>query len=284
MTRTYGIALLLLVALTPMVWGDDAPPEVIKQWRPLPGDVFEVAGRPAFLVRPVKPAEGNPWVLYAPTFRGSLPVEKEEGWMFGHFLKAGIAIAGVDVGESYGSPDGRAAFTALYNKLTQGTGSSKKESSTQGFVSPGLSKKVCLLARSRGGLMAYNWGAENPDKVACIAGIYPVLDLTTYPGLAKACGAYKLDEAQLRDKLKENNPVERLAPLAKARVPIFHIHGDKDTVVPYEQNAAEPARRYKALSGEMQVLMMKDQGHSHWPGFFHNQELVDFVLKNAGRP
>ena len=230
---------------------------------------FEVAGRPAFLVRPERPAEGNPWVLYAPTFRGSLPVEKEEGWMFGHFLKSGIAIAGVDVGESYGSPDGRAAFTALYDKLTK---------------APGLSKKVCLLGRSRGGLMVYNWAAENPDKVACIAGIYPVLDLTTYPGLAKACGAYKLNETQLRDKLKEHNPVERLEPLAKAKIPIFHIHGDKDTVVPYEQNAAEPARRYKAQGGDMQVLLMKDQGHSHWPGFFKCQELVDFVLKNAGKP
>ena len=150
--------------------------------------------------------------------------------MFGQFLTAGIAIAGVDVGESYGSPDGRAAFTALYEKLT---------------AEPGLSKKVCLLGRSRGGLMVYNWAAENPDKVACIAGIYPVLDLTTYPGLAKACDAYHLTEAQLRDKLKQHNPVERLAPLAQAKVPIFHIHGDHDTVVPYEENAAEPARRYK---------------------------------------
>ena len=29
-----------------------------------------------------------------------------------------------------------------------------------------------------------------------------------------------------------HNPVARLAPLAKAGVPIFHIHGDSDAVVP----------------------------------------------------
>jgi dipeptidyl aminopeptidase/acylaminoacyl peptidase len=207
--------------------------------------------------------------LYAPTFQGSLPAEKDEGWMFGRFLESGIAIAGIDVGESYGSPDGRASFTALYDKLTK---------------APGLSKKVCLLGRSRGGLMIYNWAAENPDKVACIAGIYPVLDLTTYPGLAKACESYKLTEVQLRDKLKEHNPVERLGLLAKSKVPIFHLHGDQDTVVPYEQNAAEPARRYKAQGGDMRVLLAKDQGHSYWPGFFQCQELVDFVLTNAGTP
>jgi pimeloyl-ACP methyl ester carboxylesterase len=240
---------------------------VIKRWRPLPGDTIEVAGRPAFLIQPAKPADGNPWVLYAPTFHESLPEETSEGWMFGQLLKSGIAIAGIDVGESYGSPDGRAAFTALYDRLT---------------MAPGLSKKVGLLARSRGGLMVYNWAAENPDKVSCIAGIYPVVDLTTYPGLAKACAAYKLDETQLCNTIKEHNPVDRMGPLAKARVPIFHIHGDKDTVVPYLQNAAEPARRYKAEGGDMQVLLAKDQGHSHWPGFFHCQELVDFIVENAG--
>jgi len=267
MTRTFGIALLLLVVGTPTAWGDEITSEMIKQWKPLPGETFEIAGRPAFLIRPAKPAQGNPWVLYAPTFNGSLPAEKDEGWMFDHFLKAGIAIAGVDVGESFGSPDGQATFTALYDKLT---------------ADHKLSKKVSLLGRSRGGLMVYNWGAENADKVACIAGIYPVLDLKTYPGLAKACGSYHLDEAQLQSQLKEHNPVERLGPLAKAKVPIFHIHGDKDVVVPYEENAAEPARRYKALGGDMQVLLAKDQGHSYWPGFFQCQELVDFVLKNAG--
>jgi len=269
MTRTYRISLLLLIAFMPTTWGEEVSPGVVKSWLPLPGETFEVAGRPAFLIRPAKPAKGNPWFVYAPTFHGSLPAEKDEGWMFGQFLNAGIAIAGVDVGESYGSPEGRAAFTALYAKLT---------------ADAGLSRKVCLLGRSRGGLMVYNWAAENPDKVACIAGIYPVLDLTTYPGLATACAAYHLDETQLRDKLNEHNPVERLAPLAKAKVPILHIHGDKDTVVPFEQNAAEPARRYKAEGGDMLVLLAKDQGHSYWPGFFKCQELVDFVVKNASKP
>ena len=34
------------------------------------------------------------------------------------FLENGIAIAGVDVGESYGSPAGRALYSALYEELT----------------------------------------------------------------------------------------------------------------------------------------------------------------------
>ena len=262
----YELVFILLAVAVSAVHAQDRRREGVKQWRPLPGETFEVGGKAAFLVRPTKAAAGKPWILYAPTFKNSTPNEKDEGWMFQRFLEAGIAIAGIEVGESYGSPDGRAAFNALYEKLTK---------------DHGLSKKLSLLARSRGGLMVYNWAAENPEKVACIAGIYAVLDITTYPGVKVACGAYKLDEAQLRKQLKEHNPVERLEPLAKAKVPVFHIHGDKDAVVPYEQNATEPAKRYKGFGGEMTVLRAKDQGHSYWPGFFQCQELLDFVVKNA---
>ncbi len=47
----------------------------------------------------------------------------------------------------------------------------------------GLATKACLLVRSRGGLMLYNWAVEHPSSVACVAGIYPVCNLDTYPGL-----------------------------------------------------------------------------------------------------
>ena len=72
-----------------------------------PGEVFAIEGRTAFLILPdtksAKPDQGAmPWVWYAPTLRG-LPVGAKK-WMFERFLKAGIATAGVDVWESYGSP------------------------------------------------------------------------------------------------------------------------------------------------------------------------------------
>ena len=40
--------------------------------------------------------------------------------------------------------------------------------------------------------MLYNWAVENLEAVACIAGIYSVCDLRSYPGLDKACRAYGL--------------------------------------------------------------------------------------------
>lgn len=232
---------------------------------PIKGEVFEVKGRTAFLIMPEKKAEGpTPWVWYAPTLKG-LPAQSEV-WMFDQFLAKGIAIAGIDVGESFGSPDGRALFSELHKELVE---------------KRGMSKKACLLARSRGGLMLYNWAVENPNSVACIAGIYPVCSLSSYPGLARAKGAYKMTEEELLKNLAMHNPIERLAPLAKAKVPIFHIHGDVDKVVPLEKNSGIVKERYTKMGGEMILEIPKGQGHNMWKGFFQSQTLVDFVIANA---
>lgn len=233
---------------------------------PLPGEVFDVEGHEAFLITPAQRdrATAAPWVWYAPTLPG-LPA-KEEKWMFEKFLAAGIAVAGIDVGESYGSPEGRRLFTALYQELV-----SKR----------GLSKRPCLLARSRGGLMLYNWAVEHPSSVACVAGIYPVCNFVSWPGIERACGAYGMTAEQLSAKLAEHNPVERIEPLAKAKVPIFHIHGDVDAVVPLEKNSALLAERYRQFGGEVTLVVPKGQGHNYWTGFFQCKELVDFVIAHA---
>ena len=127
-------------------------------------DFFEVAGSPAFLIRP-KGKTGpspRPWVWYAPVIGHP---NTSHAWMLKQWLAEGIGMAGVDVGESYGSPRGRKVFTSLWLALT---------------TRYGMSERPCLLPQSRGGLMLYNWAAENPERVACIAGIYTVCDLLSY--------------------------------------------------------------------------------------------------------
>jgi predicted esterase len=186
--------------------------------------------------------------------------------MFEKFLNAGIAVAGIDVGESHGNPTGRALFSNFYEELTR---------------KRGLSKRACLLARSRGGLMLYNWAVEHPSSVACVAGIYPVCNLNTYPGLKNACVAYGMTEEQLNAKRAEHNPIDRIESLAKAHVPIYHIHGDSDTVVPLEKNSGELAKRYRKLGGVMTLNVVKGQGHNMWSGWFQCEELVAFVIAHA---
>ena len=233
---------------------------------PVPGEIFEVEGHEAWLMVPAQRSSTNamPWVWYAPTLPG-LPASEEKE-MFEKFLAAGIAIGGIDVGESYGSQAGRRLFTALYEELV---------------TKRGFSKRPCLLARSRGGLMLYNWAVEHPSSVACIAGIYPVGNIASWPGIPRAAGAYGMTAEQFTAKLAENNPVDRLEPLARAKVPLLHIHGDADTVVTLEDHSALLAERYRQFGGEMTLIVPKGQGHNYWPGFFNCQELIDFVIAHA---
>ena len=234
--------------------------------QPFQRERFTVDDRPAFVIRPTKTVPGpTPWVIYAPTLGNAYPGQAET-WMFRRFLSRGIAIAGVDVGESFGSPRGRKTYNALHQRLV---------------LKEGFDKQACLFARSRGGLMLYCWAADNPHKVKCIAGIYPVCSLTSYPGLKLACGAYAMTESELAAVLGDHNPVDRLQPLAMAQVPIFHIHGDVDKVVPLADNSALVKKRYLAAGGSMQLVIAKGQGHNMWPGFFQSQELVDFLIKHA---
>ncbi len=233
---------------------------------PLPGESFQLNGHDAFVIVPPNVRRDTPWVWYAPTLRG-LP-SKAEVWMFERFAKAGIAVAGIDVGESYGSPAGREVYSAFYRYLV----------TTRQF-----GKRPVLLARSRGGLMLYSWAAENAETVGGIAGIYPVCNVESYPGLERASRAYQLTPEQLKTELTKHNPIDRLEALAKAKVPIFHIHGDQDKVVPLESNSAMVAQRYKQLGGEMQLEIVPGQGHNMWSGWFQSEKLVDFVIAQATR-
>ena len=235
----------------------------------LPGQVFTVAGKLAFIFEPPAEAEptatSKPWILYAPTLP-NCPDEAER-WMHERFTEAGVAVAGIDSGESYGSPDGVAATEALHAEM----------------VRRGYSTRPAVLGRSRGGLWASALAIAHPEWTAGIGGIYPVYDWRSYPGIEKAAPAYGLTAVQLTDRAAELCPIERINRLAEANVPVCIIHGDEDTVVPLEANSGELNRRYQAAGkgGLVQLIVAEGQGHSFWEGFFHCQELVDFLIDRA---
>jgi alpha-beta hydrolase superfamily lysophospholipase len=229
---------------------------------------FTVAGRPAFVFLPAadQRSRPQPWVFYAPT----LPAYPDgaERWMHERFLAAGVAVAGVDVGEAYGSPASHAAFEALHRELTDNRG---------------FARKPCLLGRSRGGLWVSSWAIAHPERVAGLAGIYPVFDFRTYPGLTNAAPAYGLPPAELASRLAEFNPVARVGSLARAGVPALLVHGDVDTVVPLRENSGEFVRQYEAAGAASlaRLIVLPGQGHNFFEGFFRSQVLVDFVIERA---
>lgn len=110
------------------------------------------SGQSAYLILPTQPPpEGmRPWVLYAPVDMGNT-------WIWERLLDAGFAIAAAPgVAEWLGKPEARTVVSELYAFLT---------------TEFGLDRQVCMMPQSRGGLLCYNWAAENPEKVRCIGGI-----------------------------------------------------------------------------------------------------------------
>jgi len=220
-------------------------------------------GHPAFILLPKGEAPAGPraWIWYAPTFNKQYP-NARHAFLVKHAFEAGMAFAGVDVGESYGNPEGTRLYAGFHDAVT---------------ARFKLSLKAVLLPQSRGGLMLYNWAALHPDQVLRIAGIYTVCDLRSYPGLKIAAAAYHLTEEQMTAELSKHNPIDLLAPLAKAKVPILHIHGDKDKVVPLEKNSGEVAIRYKALGGTMELVVVPGKGHEEVDEFFTSERIAAFL-------
>ncbi len=231
-----------------------APPVVTRQ-------AINADGHGGFLLDPSPAAAGKPWVWYAPTLGVSLPDGNEDA-LFAELGAAGVAVAGIDVGESYGNAAGRTTFTALYADM----------------IGRGYSARPCFLARSRGGLQALNWLADDTSRAACLAGIYPVSDITSYPGIDAAAKAWGMTADAFTAALPVENPIDRLASID---VPMYVIHGDADTVVPLEANSAELERRYRALGRDITLVVEPGHGHDMWPGFFRDPGMVDFLKAHA---
>ena len=101
--------------------------------------------------------------------------------------------------------------------------------------------------------------------------------------LGAAPAALGITPDELTKRNSELNPIERIDVLAKAKIPVTIIHGDEDVVVPLKDNSQELQLRYER-AGEgalVNLIVVKGQGHNFWEGFFKEQQLVDFAIKQA---
>jgi len=244
-------ALFVLVLLLEPARAQPAPKKKAFEAEKVPGGRLIAA-------KPELAGTTKAWVWYAPDWA----LGDAEEWMVEQFLEAGISVAAG--GGAYGGSGAIKSQTAFYTEMTE---------------KRGYAKKPILMGRSQGGLTTLGWAVENPDKVSAFAGIYPVCNIEGWKDVN--LGSYGIKKDELAERLKEFNPVDRLAGLARAKVPLFAVHGDKDTVVPLETNSGLLKERYTALGGTMQLVVPPGQGHSMWKGFFQCQELVDFVKSQA---
>ncbi len=188
--------------------------------------------------------------------------------MHQQFLDAGIAVAGIDVGEAYGSPHAFPHFEALYQEM----------------VKQGYSKKPALLGRSRGGLWVSSWALEHPDRVAGIGGIYPVYDYNTYPGRQASCPCLRYQRsrsARATGPAESDQSRRRVGRREDSQCSSFTASMTRSSRLAANSAALEKVYESKGAAELIEVIQVEGQGHNFWPGFFHCQELVDFLVQKA---
>jgi len=222
------------------------------------------------VVQPDNPLPGRHWI-WRTMFWDAFPGADLA------FLKAGFYVAYLDVGNTFGCPDAMKHFDVFYNTMVR---------------EYGFSKKAVLEGLSRGGLYAYRWAYVNTDKVGCIYGDAPVCDMKSWPGgMGKGKGSPKDWQAAIEayhftnaDEMKpfKGNPIDILEPIAAAHIPIIHVCGDKDTVVPADENTDIVRSRYMALGGDFALIVKRGCDH-HPHGLADPSPVVDFVLAHCAR-
>jgi pimeloyl-ACP methyl ester carboxylesterase len=227
---------------------------------------FKLGDSKCFVLEANATEDQKAWVWYAPT----LPVhpDRSHTWYVEQLLEKGISLAGCDQGEVRGSPGSVEVFTKFYHEM----------------VRRRYSKKPVLLGQSRGGLMMLSWAVKNPTRVGGFAGIYPVLNLRSWP-MKRNLGATLADFGMDRDAffkvVADHNPINHLAGLAKAKVPIFIAHGDSDRVVPLKENSEIVSERYLKLGGDAKVEVVPGKGHQVDDGFFKSLALIEFMINRS---
>ena len=245
------------------------PDETIDMWHGFKRHKFTVDGCAAWVVEPKQALPGNPWswcMMFPDAFtdRCAAPALIEKG--FHH--------AFIDVGNTFGAPSALKHCSAFYDTL----------------IAHGLAKKAVLIGISRGGLYSYRFASENPEKVALIYGDAPVCDFKSWPGgkgkgkgspgdwasLLKVYGF--TDEAAALGY--QGNPIDVLPTLAKAHIPLIHVVGDADDVVPPAENTAIIEERYAKLGGEIRVIHKPGVGH-HPHGLDDPTPVVQFIVEHT---
>ncbi|HSI32750.1 MAG TPA: SGNH/GDSL hydrolase family protein [Tepidisphaeraceae bacterium] len=277
--RIPRLAALLLVLLGLNVCAADAP----KVWHGYPRHDFVFEGRPACVIAPVREAAtfadgGKAWIWKARFLDHRPDLDLA-------LLELGFHVAFLeDTAETLGSPDCVAQYARFHEKVT---------------TEYGLAKRAALEGLSRGGLYVYNFAAAHPDKTACVYADGAVLDFRSWPAgkgvfpdaagpgskgswesLKKAYGF--ADDAAAR--AWRGNPVDNLKPVAAAKIPVLHVIGGADPVVPPAENTLLLKKRLEELGGAMELIVKPGEKHAHGVGDVSG--LVDWVVKHtcgAGR-
>jgi len=218
---------------------------------------FQIDRRNARIVVPEKAAPGKPWV-----WRARFPDWHYQ--MDSILIRKGFHVVYIDTDELLGSPGCVEIWNSFYNYLT---------------TQYGLSQKVAFEGVSRGGLYVFNFAKKYPERISAIYAEAPVCDFKSWPGgkgfskgdpeswkLLQKAYNFKTEQEALNYK---DNPIDNLANLAAAKVPLLFQIGLHDSIVPPDENTYILANKYIRLGGPAMIYpntlgKQSLQGH-HFP-------------------
>lgn len=225
-------------------------------------------GVSCYVVAPKVCAPTKPWLQRA-RFWGHEPQTDIA------LLENGFHITYCDVADLFGNKEAVERWNNFYS-LTQ---------------KAGLNPKVAIEAMSRGGLIAYNWAVENTEKVAAIYADAPVMDFKSWPmGLGKSDGSSADSTALMKvynftslDQAiaYKGNPIDHAKKIAEANIPLIHVVGDIDKVVPVCENTEVFEKEVRKYGGNITVIHKADCDH-HPHSLYNPKPIVDFILKATG--
>lgn len=227
---------------------------------------FSFQGHDAKIVFPEKQNSNNYWIWRARFWGHEPQVDKA-------LLENGFHVVYIDVSNLFGNNEAVELWNDFYSYCT---------------TEYGLNDKVVLEGMSRGGLIVYNWASKNTDKVFSIYADAPVCDMKSWPGgmyngegnheAWETClKVYNLDTVSVKEY--DNIPINNCINIAKAGIPVLHVYGDADIVVPYAENTELLAENFKDAGGLIEIIRKKGVGH-HPHSLKNPSPIVDFILKN----
>ncbi len=229
---------------------------------------YTIDGLKIKVAKPKIANENHSWVLRA-RFWGNAP-ELEL-----RLLELGFHVVYCDVVDLFGAPEAMKRWDSLYKIMTKA----------------GLRDKMVLEGYSRGGLFIYNWALKYPKRVSALYADAPVLDPKSWPmACGESKGSAEMTERMLtaygmksREEMMKysKNPIDNAKKIAKLNIPIIHVIGTADELVPVAENTAPFAEALRSYGGQIEIIEKDGIGH-HPHSLAVPEPLVQFILKAEG--
>jgi len=142
-----------------------------------------------------------------------------------------------------------------------------------------LLPNAILFGFSRGGLYAFNYALQYPQRVSKIYLDAPVMNLKSWPKKdtleqAQFFAEYGIDAAKLETFC--GSPIDKIEEFAKNEIPVLLIVGGKDLSVPFEENTKKMVEYYQNAGLDLSFYIKEEGGH-HPHSLEDVAPIVEFV-------